>query len=57
MLLKDDDLQNWCEKCVFRFEKASTNWLGRRSETEKFEGAAKELEALERAAQAVGLGG
>lgn len=42
LLLKDDDLQNWCEKCVLRAEKSSTNWLGRRAETERFDGAAKE---------------
>jgi hypothetical protein len=57
LALKDDDLQNWCEMCVFRKEKKYKNWLGREVRGDKFEGATKELEVLERSAQAVGLGG
>lgn len=58
LLLKDDDLQNWCEKCVFRKIKTSTNWLGRQVTAEYFEkGAVEELTELEKAAQAVGAGG
>jgi hypothetical protein len=53
---KDDELQNWCGKSVFRAEKSHVNWLGRKVESERFEGAAKELEMLERAAQVVGVG-
>lgn len=56
MIFKDDELQDWCERCVFRAEKTSKNWLGRSVDTNRFEGAAKELEALERAARVVGLG-
>ena len=57
LTLKDDDLQNWCEKCVFRKDKKYKNWLGREVRSEQFEGAAKELETLERSAQTVGAGG
>lgn len=55
--LKDDDLQNWCEMCVFRKDKKYKNWLGREVRSEHFEGATKELEVLERSAQAVSGGG
>lgn len=58
LLLRDDDLQNWCEKCVFRREKASQNWLGRQVTEDYFtEGSVQELTELEKAAQAVGVGG
>lgn len=53
---RDDDLQNWCEKSVFRAEKTHTNWLGRKVESDRFDGVARELEALEHAAQTVGVG-
>lgn len=56
LLVKDDDLQNWCEKSVFRLKKTSKGWLGTPLKTDQFEGAAKELEALQRAAQMVGVG-
>ncbi|MCY1378666.1 hypothetical protein D9M69_663220 [compost metagenome] len=58
LLLRDDDLQNWCEKCVFRKEKVSQNWLGRQVTEDYFtEGSVQELTELEKAAQAVGVGG
>lgn len=58
LLLKDDDLQNWCEKCVFRKVKTSSNWLGRQVTEDYFSGGSvQELTALEEAAQAVGVGG
>jgi hypothetical protein len=56
LYFRDDELQNWCEKSVFRKDKVHNKWLGRRVEAERFAGAAKELEALERAAQVVGIG-
>lgn len=56
LLLRDNDLQNWCEMCVFRKDKKYQNWLGYEKRSDKFDGAVKELEALDRAAQAVGLG-
>lgn len=56
LALKDDDLQNWCEMCVFRKDKKHKNWLGREVKSEHFEGATRELEVLERSAQVVGGG-
>lgn len=50
---KDNELQNWCEMSVFRKDKVGRNWLGRLTESARFDGAAKELESLERASQVV----
>ncbi len=55
LYFKDDDLQNWCEKSSFRKEKKSKSWLGAEKMTDKFEDEGKELEALEKASQAVGM--
>ncbi|HET7794388.1 MAG TPA: T6SS effector BTH_I2691 family protein, partial [Rhizobacter sp.] len=57
LYFKDDDLQNWCEKCTFRKEKKTKNWLGGETKSEQFEDVHKELEALEKACQAVGMSG
>jgi hypothetical protein len=51
---KDDDLQNWCEKSVFRKAKTYSNWLGRQVTVENYVDAVKELEDLEKASQIVG---
>ena len=56
LLMKDNDLQNWCEKSVFRKEKKTVNWGGRSVVNDKFASALKELEALEIASQVVGAG-
>ena len=66
LLLKDDELQNWCEKSAFRRVKvkdvydAGNDWLGvgvagGTIATDHFTDPAQELEALDRAAEAVGL--
>lgn len=57
LYFKDNDLQNWCEKSVFRKEKKSVTWVGRSVVNEKYPNAMKELEELEKASQAVGIGG
>jgi hypothetical protein len=54
LYFKDDDLQNWCEKSVFRKNKTYTNWLGARVTPESFTDATKELEELEKASQVIG---
>lgn len=56
LYFKDDDLQNWCEKSTFRKEKKTKTWLGAEEMTENFADEKKELEALEKASQAVGVG-
>lgn len=53
VFIKDDELQDWCEKSVFRKEKVQRSWLGVQSASARFDGAAKELESLERAVQSV----
>ncbi|RSZ57643.1 hypothetical protein HF313_27470 [Massilia atriviolacea] len=57
ILLKDDDLQNWCEKSVFRKEKKYTNWLGRSVVNVNFVNSKSEIEELEKGAQSIGVGG
>jgi len=57
LLIKDNELQNWCEQSVFRKVKVGTNWLGTPTREKHFESAQRELEELARAAQAVGVGG
>ena len=57
LLWKDDDLQNWCEKSVFRQQKKTTNWFGRVVVNDSFAGATVELEELEKASRTVGAGG
>ena len=57
LFFKDDDLQNWCEKSVFRKKKSTVNRTGRSVSTHKFPDSSKELETLEQASQAVGVGG
>ena len=54
LFFKDDDLQNWCEKSVFRKTKTYNNWLGRQVTAESYTDAVKELEELEKASQVVG---
>ncbi len=56
MLLKDDDLQNWCEKCTFRLQKTHQR-RGVTFPSEHYPNVQKEVEEFERATQAVGLGG
>ncbi len=56
MLLKDDDLQNWCEKCTFRKEKMHQT-RGGKIATEHFPTAVKELEEFDKASQVVGIAG
>jgi len=46
MICKDDDLQNWLERCVFRREKQTNNLLGGKSNTEHFGNIESELKAL-----------
>lgn len=46
MICKDDDLQNWLERCVFRREKQTNNLLGGKSNTEYFGNMESELKAL-----------
>ena len=53
---KDDDLQNWCEKSVFRKVKISKNWIGRTVTEENFGDGQIELEELESGAQSIGVG-
>jgi hypothetical protein len=56
LLLKDDDLQNWCEKSVFRkVKKSKSFWTGKPVTQEFFADAIKELTALEEASQVVGI--
>ncbi|WBS01227.1 hypothetical protein OU994_23440 [Pseudoduganella sp. SL102] len=57
LLLKDDDLQNWCEKSVFRRQKKTTGWLGETSINENFANATAELEELDKASRAIAAGG
>jgi hypothetical protein len=57
LLWKDDDLQNWCEKSVFRKEKKTTNWFGREAVNDSYTDAAAELEELEKTSRAIGVGG
>lgn len=52
---KDDDLQNWCEKSVFRRKKRIGGTTSTVS-TERFMDATRELEELEKASQVVGIG-
>lgn len=56
LLLKDDDLQNWCEKSVFRLQKKTTNWLGRVAVNDSFTDATVELQELEKSSRVVGVG-
>ncbi|MFT3930581.1 MAG: T6SS effector BTH_I2691 family protein [Spongiibacteraceae bacterium] len=53
MLIKDDDLQNWCEKSVFRKIKFYT-FMGKAT-TKRFHDADEELLELAEAQEAVGL--
>ena len=53
----DEELEDWCEKSVFRKQKKPVNRTGRAVSTSKFSGALKELEKLEKASQTVGIGG
>lgn len=46
MICKDDDLQNWLERCVFRREKQTNNLLDGKSNTEYFGDIESELKAL-----------
>lgn len=57
LLLKDDDLQNWCEMCTFRKDKEYKNWVGRVVTSDYHADAHKELEELDKASQVVGIGG
>lgn len=57
LLLKDDDLQNWCEMSTFRKEKKHTNWIGTVVTNDYHADAHKELEELDKAAQVVGVRG
>lgn len=56
LTFKDDDLQNWCEKSVFRKEKKSKNWLGTIVTKENYTDGKKELEELEKGSQSIGIG-
>lgn len=53
---KDDDLQNWCERCTFRKNKRLTNIFNAPT-SNYYADANKELEALHKASQAVGIAG
>ena len=66
LYLKDDELQDWCEKSAFRKVNvkerydAANDWLGvgvagGTAPTDHFTDPAQELKALDRAAEAVGL--
>lgn len=55
LLLKDDELQNWCEKSAFRKEKKTESWLGNISNTEHFSIVTQELEQLNKATATIGL--
>ncbi len=55
MLIKDDDLQNWCEQCAFRKVKSSKNWRGGTVIEDHFASGIKELEALENSARSIGV--
>ncbi len=57
LYFKDNELQDWCDKCVFRKDKTYKNWAGREVKADHFDGASREIEMLERAAQIVGVGG
>lgn len=56
LLLKDNELQNWMEKCAFRREKRTTGWISSNKATEKFNSMQVEIEELEKSSQAIGLG-
>ena len=46
MILKDDDLQNWLEQCVFRKEKQTTSLFGKKTIADHFKSMDAELKAL-----------